>query len=448
MKIALVTTGTRGDAQPMILLARELEARGHQTVLGLPPNVVGLGRLAGVRTETLGPDTQVVLESEEGRRWLAAGDVRTFMKELEAITDREYETIVTDLRAVCEGADLVVAGLLMQDHAAVLCEAWDIPMVVMHAFPWEPNATYTHLLAPQREMPRWLNRLTHALVGRVWWHSNKAGTNQLRAQMGLGRARASTQHRMARVGTPVIQGFDPVLTPGLEAEYGDRRPVVGFLTPDDALRATWGETALPEALLEWLAQGEPPVFFGFGSMPVLDPAATVAMIIQVSRRLGVRAVVNAGWAGLAALDASDTDVFVVGAVNHDALLPHCRAAVHHGGAGTTAASLAAGLPTVVCSVFADQPFWGAQLARRGLGATVRFAELDADRLHAALDTALSPAVVARAAAVGRQLCQRGSGTGRAADVVEAELRRWSTAETTMTTKPSTASQDPTTAVAR
>lgn len=122
------------------------------------------------------------------------------------------------------------------------------------------------------------------------------------------------------------------------------------------------------------------------------------MIGRVADRCRVRAVVGAGWSRFE-LDASDDRVKVIGAVDHDALLLRCRVAVHHGGAGTTAASVIAGVPAVVCSVLADQPFWGRRLERLGVGRHLRFADVDADSLEAALRPTLNSGYAARARAL-------------------------------------------------
>lgn len=162
-------------------------------------------------------------------------------------------------------------------------------------------------------------------------------------------------------------------------------------------------------------------------MPVLDPAAAIAMVSRVTERLGVRALVSAGWGRLAADTAPEgavgAHVHGVGALDHEAVLPRCRAAVHHGGAGTTAAALGAGLPSVVCSVFADQPFWGARLERLGVGAHVRFASLDERTLTSALGRMLASGVATRATDLGGRLRAEPPAAGRAADLVEAAAAR-------------------------
>lgn len=103
------------------------------------------------------------------------------------------------------------------------------------------------------------------------------------------------------------------------------------------------------------------------------------------------------------------------------MLPRCVAAVHHGGAGTSAASLGAGIPTVACSVFADQPFWGARVAEQRVGAHLRFRDLDRTSLRTAVGVALSPEVRARAAARGARLRSAKGAAALAADAVEGVL---------------------------
>ena len=160
------------------------------------------------------------------------------------------------------------------------------------------------------------------------------------------------------------------------------------------------------------------MFLGFGSIPVLDPKGFLETVRTTLANLGVRGILAAGWSELNA--QGDDTLFVVNEVDHQSLLPRCAAAVHHGGAGTTQTSLAAGTPTVVASVFADQPFWGSQCRRLGVGATVPFTKLDANRLTGGLRTVLDTKVVARAGDVARRMAQEG-GVVKAVAHIEAGL---------------------------
>ena len=137
---------------------------------------------------------------------------------------------------------------------------------------------------------------------------------------------------------------------------------------------------------------KPPIYFGFGSMPVESLADTVAMISAACAQLGERALICAGANDFTHIPHSD-HVKVVGAVNHAAIFPACRAVVHHGGAGTTAAGMRAGVPTLILWVSADQPIWAAQVKRLKVGSARRFSATTQESLVAELRSILAPQCV-------------------------------------------------------
>src|SRR6202022_417300 len=148
-------------------------------------------------------------------------------------------------------------------------------------------------------------------------------------------------------------------------------------------------------VLSWIAAGTPPICFSFGSMPVESPADAVEMIASACAQLGERALVCAGWSDFSDVPHSD-HVKVVGAINYAAIFPACRAVVHHGGSGTTAASLRAGIPTLILSMDANQTLWGGQVKRLKVGTTRRFSTTTRDSLVADLRRILAPDYVTRA----------------------------------------------------
>jgi sterol 3beta-glucosyltransferase len=177
-----------------------------------------------------------------------------------------------------------------------------------------------------------------------------------------------------------------------------------------------GEGAPEPSLERWLRSGTSPIYFGFGSIPILAPLEFVRSVREVLEALGLRGLVITGGSDLRNV-ASDERLFFAPAVNHGEVLPRCRAAVHHGGLGTTTASLAAGLPTLVCSVLADQPFWGARVQALGAGTWMPFQRLTPERLRKALEQLLSDSVMARAAEVGARMRQE-DGLQSTADFLE------------------------------
>jgi sterol 3beta-glucosyltransferase len=420
VRIALVATGSRGDAQPLVVLAVELGRRGHQVVLGVSPNLVAFGDRAGLTTYPVGPDSQQFLESPDGQRWLAAGDVMALTQALGKIVHDNAALLDADTLRVCEGADLIVTGSLSEHRAACVAEARGIPLVCLHYAPMRPTGAYPNMLITTGRLPRRRNLATHSMFQRLYWRSMAQDINTFRASLGLAPVTTPTATRLAAGKTLELQAYHSALVPDL-ADYPAHRPIIGFLTPDRELRGRLGELNVDPETEAWLADGEPPVFVGFGSMPVIDPAATMAMITTATERLGARVLIGAGWSRFGQTQAHRDRVRVAtGVLNYDRVLPRFRVAVHHGGSGTIAASVAAGIPTFVCSLVADNPFWGARVEELGIGVHERFADLDQDRLETGLRRALHPDVIARSRVIGEAVRGDTGGAGRAADLVEGQ----------------------------
>ena len=297
MRITLVNSGTRGDAQPLAVLAVELTRRGHDVTLGLPPNLVDLGLRCGIRTAPFGPDTLAFMESPEGVRWLAAGDLSTFMRELGQVAKAHIAQTMREMRDLAEGAELVVGGLLAEDLALPSAEALGVPYASFHSAPYRRTRDFPQPMVTTRSLPRPLNRATGALFDRVWWKEVRDNVAAYRTQLGLPSDPTPTATRLDRSGALEIQGYSASLVPA-PRDYGPHRPLTGPPTPDAELRRELGDGAVDQQLERWLAAGSTPVYVGMGSMPIQSPEQTLATVTDVVRRLGVRAVVSSGWSRL------------------------------------------------------------------------------------------------------------------------------------------------------
>ncbi|PBJ28868.1 glycosyltransferase, partial [Mycobacterium avium] len=175
---------------------------------------------------------------------------------------------------------------------------------------------------------------------------------------------------------------------------------------------------LPAELDAFLDAGAPPVYVGFGSMPMRACRDVARVAIEAVRAQRRRAVVSRGWAGLGPIDDGE-DCLVVGEVNHQALFGRVAAVVHHGGVGTLTAAALAGAPQVVVPQGADQPYWAARVAELGIGAAHDGPAPTVESLSAALGTALTERTRARAGAVAATI--RTDGAARAARLLVARL---------------------------
>jgi UDP:flavonoid glycosyltransferase YjiC (YdhE family) len=174
-------------------------------------------------------------------------------------------------------------------------------------------------------------------------------------------------------------------------------------------------------VLSWIAAGTPPIYFGFGSMPVGSPAHTIGMIIAGCMQLGERALICSGANDFTGIPDSD-QVKVVRAVSHTAIFPACRAVVHHGGAGTTAAGMRAGIPALILWIGAEQPIWAAQVKRLKVGAARQFSTTTRESLVKDLGSILTPQFVTRAREIATWMSKPADSVTAAADLLEDAAR--------------------------
>jgi vancomycin aglycone glucosyltransferase len=200
-----------------------------------------------------------------------------------------------------------------------------------------------------------------------------------------------------------------------QANLADRRPFVEALTLELA-------TDADDEVLSWIAAGTPPIYFGFGSMPVAASADVVAVIGAACAQLGERALIWSGPNDFTHIPHAG-HVKVVDTVGQAAIFPQCRAVVHHGGAGTTAAGLRAGIPTLILWNGLDQPFWAAAVEHLEVGLGRNFSATNLDLLVADLRTTLTPQYAARAREVAAHMTKPAESLAGAADLLEDAARQ-------------------------
>ncbi|MEX0579922.1 MAG: glycosyltransferase [Mycobacterium sp.] len=385
MKYAIAVHGTRGDVEPATAVALELLRRGHEVRMAVPPNLVAFAESAGIPPPVLpyGTDSQLQLEADGFRDWWKLRNPLTVVEKARELMIGDWPQMGETLAAMATDADLILTGTTYQEVAANVAESRDIPMAALHYFPARTNTK----ILPVR-LPLAVVRPAWAVAEWALWRILKPAEDDQRRRLGLPAARSRSVNRIVGRSALEIQAYDEVFFPGLDAEWGGTRPLVGAITLQMS-------TAVDDAVATWIADGTPPIYFGFGSMPIENPAKTIAMITEVSADLGERALICSGVLDVANAASAD-HVKIVRSVNHAAVFPQCRAIVHHGGAGTTAASVRSGRPTLVLWVGAEQPLWANSVKRLGVGTMRRFSKSTAETMRADLRSVLSPTFIARA----------------------------------------------------
>jgi UDP:flavonoid glycosyltransferase YjiC (YdhE family) len=420
MKFVLASYGTRGDIEPSVAIGRELLRRGHEVRLAVPPDLIGFAESAGLAASPYGLETQAWLDAYRNfwtsvfRNFWKIQDLRRLWPELSEPLVQCWKEIGTTLKWLADGADLLFTGLSFEQPAANVAEYYDIPLATLHYLPVQANGQLLPFL------PGPLGRAAMTVYDWVGWRMDKTLEDAQRRELGLPDSTAPASRRIAERGSLEIQAYDAICFPGLAAEWAKwngQRPFVGALTMELP-------TDVDDEVAAWVAAGTPPIFFGFGSMPVESPTDTLAMISATCAELGERALICAGWTDFGDVPHVE-DVKVVSAVNFAAVFPGCRAVVHHGGAGTTAISLRAGVPTVILSMDVNQTLWGVRVKRLGVGTARRFSSTTRESLVEDLRTVIAPDYVARAREFATRMTKPADSIMTAADLVEdfANVRR-------------------------
>ena len=423
MEFALACYGTRGDVEPSIAVGHELLRRGHHVRIGVPPTLVGFAEAVGLETCAYGPDFRSFYDEHLLRNylkeflrnwWTISGPIKLWHEMWKPVTACWHEMSET-VTSLADGADLLFTGLVYQEIAANVAEYYNIPLATLHYYPHRANGQIIGRLPSPS--------LRAAMTVMDWtnWRMGKEVEDAQRRDLGLPKATTPSSRRIAERGSLEVQAYDEVCFPGLAAEWtkwNGHRPFVGALTMELT-------TGADDDVASWIAAGTPPIFFGFGTMSVESPVDTVEMISWACEQLDARALVCAGWSDFNDV-AHSGHVKVVGTVNYGTTFPACRAVVHHGGAGTTAAGLRAGVPTLILWTMGDAPIWGAQVKRLKVGTARRFSATTRESLVADLRRILAPDYASRARELATRMTKPAESIAKAADHVEnfAGVRRF------------------------
>ncbi|WP_414940304.1 glycosyltransferase [Amycolatopsis sp. cmx-11-51] len=370
--VVVVAPGSRGDVQPCIALGCGLALDGDRVRVLAAERFRALVTERGLDFAPLSADPGDVLGSDGGREWTEGGrNPATFLRGLRGALAPVLERLLADVHKGSSGADLVLAPTL-GFLGAHLGASLGVPDVELHYQPSVPTRAFAHPLLPwSSRLGPGGRRLSFHAVDTVAWQVLRPEVDRWREHsLGLPAAGVRGPRRKE---TPVLCGFSDAVVPRPK-DWPARVHVTGYWFLDTP--AAWRPDP---RLRDFLASGPPPVYVGFGSMRPSEAERTFAAVRTALRRVGLRGLLGTD------IELDDDDLLAVQDVPHAWLFPRTAAVVHHGGAGTTAAALRAGVPALVCPVFSDQPFWGDRVSRLGAGPRpLPLREITADALTARL----------------------------------------------------------------
>lgn len=424
MRITILALGSRGDVQPFVALAAALRARGHRIRIAAPQDYATLITDHGFSFHSLGGlireqmDMQAVAAMLDG-----AGNPLRFAAGVLPQFRSLAQQLVADAWQAADDADALVVSTLGMYPGLSVAEKRCAPLFVAHFHPLAETSAEQHVNFPS--WPAWLplrsryNRFTHFAGAHGLWQLLRRSLNRARSTI-LGLPPISPLQLIRRVQSVLAQpiyGYSRILAP-LPPDTPAELPVTGFwFLP----RAPGWEP--DQRLADFLASGPAPVYIGFGSnLTGRTPDELTALYVEALHRTGQRGILFAGWGDFGNIPLP-TSILRVEDAPHDWLFPQVAAAIHHGGAGVTAASVAAGVPSVAMPFLGDQFLWAQQLHRLGCGPSpLDRRHLTAEQLSATIGAMLSnPSFRTAACRLGAQVVAE-DGANRAADWIERTIR--------------------------
>jgi UDP:flavonoid glycosyltransferase YjiC (YdhE family) len=444
LNIVIQVVGSRGDVQPFVALGKVLkDTYGHRVRLATHPNFKDFVQENGLEFFSIGGDPSQLMAFMvknpglmPGFRSLLSGDVgqrrrdvaeyiqgcwRSCYRTGDGMSFRATDDDVSELSGKDLGSELAarpfVADCIIANppsFAHVHCaEKLGIPLHIMFTMPYSPTQAFPHPLANIQSSnadPQLTNYISYAMIEVLSWQGLGDIINRFRAKcLGLDPVSLIWAPGMLqRLKVPHTYCWSPALIPKPK-DWGPHISISGFYF----LNLASNYTPAPD-LQAFLDAGPPPVYIGFGSIVLDDPNAMTELIFEAVRKTGRRVLLSKGWGGMGADELRIPDgVFMLGNVPHDWLFKHVSCVVHHGGAGTTAAGITAGRPTLIVPFFGDQPFWGAMVARAGAGPDpISHKQLTADKLADAINFCLKPESLERAKELASKIAaEQGSDTG-------------------------------------
>jgi UDP:flavonoid glycosyltransferase YjiC (YdhE family) len=400
MHITILALGSRGDIQPYATLGQRLHTLGHSVCFITTENFRTLVVAHELDFYAIPGDAQALVQA-------AGADMVKLLRAFGSLANGPVPDVPPPIRET----DLIINQLPLGLTGYDLAEKFNLPMLLAAVIPLFPTKAFPVMGLPALPVPGY-NRFTYVFAQQLGWQLFRPNISRWRRKLELPPApRFGYFKQLGTARFPVLNGFSPHVVPR-PTDWNEHVHVTGYWFPEDE---DWQP---PDSLRAFIEAGPPPVFIGFGSMPVRDPQRATAMIVDALEPSGQRAILHAGWGNLGQTSLPK-HIFPIDYAPYNWLFPRMSLVIHHGGSGTTAFGLRAGVPSLIVPFVFDQFYWGKRIATLGVGPRpIAFRRLTAQRLAGAITTAIEDrSMRQRAAELGRQI-QAEDGLATAVQVIE------------------------------
>ncbi len=388
MHITILALGSRGDVQPYAALGKGLKSTGHQVRFITFESFAPLVAAHELDFHPIHGNPQALVAH-------AGADMLGLMRSFGSLA----EGYARDLSAPHLGeTDFILNQLPAGLYGSDLAEKYGLPMALAAVIPLARTRVFPLMGFPKLPLPGY-NKATYFVGEQMAWQMFRPVINRWRTQI-LDLPPLPVSGAFGQLGTrqiPILNGFSRHVVPR-PVDWSEHIHVTGYWFPEDQ---HWEP---PGDLSAFLEAGSPPVFIGFGSMPLKDPQRTTGIMIEALQQSGQRGILHKGWGGLGSQSVPES-VFQIDYAPYHWLFPRMAMLVHHGGSGTTAFGLRSGVPSCVVPFVFDQFYWGERIARLGAGTKpIPYRELTVENLREAIRLGVGdPQIRGRAVALGHKI---------------------------------------------
>lgn len=385
MHYGIITFGSRGDIQPYIALALGLKNRGHWAGILGNENFSELVTAHEIDFYSLPGNIEAMLQTPQMTGILKSANTIAYFKELRKLTRQMQGGIIEKMITHCKAFDVLIATPLTIMWVFSVAESLKKPWAIIQlSVPTVPTAEFPF---PGLDLfnNRIYNRFTYRLIRWFFWNENKKDINTHRAYLNLPPLKKSLIQIIDEQEILHLYAFSRFLI-SRPADWPGQADITGFLTAKAPTASKEKDADKIAEIGSWLQQGKPPVYIGFGSIPVPDPQTFSNVLTSLLDNTDERYIFCEGWTHNIRLPQNNR-LLKIKSASHAWLFPQCRLAVVHGGIGTIGAALLAKLPVVVVSVFGDQPMWGKFIEEKGMGIHVPFKKLTGQKILNAIKKA-------------------------------------------------------------
>lgn len=419
MHITILTIGSRGDVQPFIALGMGLQEAGYRVKLASHANFESMVKENGLDFAAIEGNPQEMFQGESARVAMKTRNPIEFSRRLSQVLHPIMSAAQLDSWAACQDTDVIVAGSIAF-WAVDIAERLQVPCFYAFLQPAAPTTAFPASIAPPSSgrLGGLYNRLTYSVLYRLIWLLISSSINQFRqSTLQLPLAKKTLFNRMRDLQIPLLSAVSPSIV-SIPKDWTALDYMAGYWFLDSA-----SDFTPSVSLLDFLADGLPPVYIGFGSMIGPEVIRTIEIALEALIKTGQRGLLMTGWSGFSKSDLP-SHIHKTSSIPHDWLFPKMQCVIHHGGAGTTAATFRSGIPGIPIAFIADQPFWAYRAYKLGVSpAPIDRRKMTVEQLaEAILETIHDSGMRNRATELGKKIRQE-NGVAQAVNIIDKTIKQ-------------------------